>query len=104
MRKEKSGSGKAGSGKSKVRRDRSISYPKEEMADFVGCAPSNFLLWSEDVAKRDFSGKVRTATSITATHLAATINFTEITVTTTQLTRILDRLIGGGISLCGDGV
>jgi hypothetical protein len=31
-------------------------------------------------------------------------NFTEITITTPPLTRILDRLIGGGINLCGDGV
>ena len=32
------------------------------------------------------------------------INFTEITVTTTRLTRVLARLIGGGISPCGDVV
>lgn len=31
-------------------------------------------------------------------------NFTEITITTPPLTKILDRLIGGGIVLCGDGV
>jgi hypothetical protein len=31
-------------------------------------------------------------------------NFTEITITTPPLTRILDRLIGGGIILCGDVV
>jgi hypothetical protein len=42
--------------------------------------------------------QVRAATSVAATRLAVTINFTRITVTTTQLTRILDRLIRGGIS------
>ena len=31
-------------------------------------------------------------------------NFTEITITTPPLTRILDRLIGGGISPRGDVV
>jgi hypothetical protein len=31
-------------------------------------------------------------------------NFTEITITTPSLTRILDRLIRGGIILCGDVV
>jgi len=30
-------------------------------------------------------------------------NFTEVTITTPPLTRILDRLIGRGISLRGDG-
>jgi hypothetical protein len=32
------------------------------------------------------------------------ISFTEITVTTTQLTRVLDGLFGGGISPYGDDV
>ena len=31
-------------------------------------------------------------------------NFTEITITTPRLTSVLDSLIGGGISLCCDGV
>ncbi len=31
-------------------------------------------------------------------------NFTEITITTPPLTRILDRLIGGGINLYSDSV
>jgi hypothetical protein len=30
------------------------------------------------------------------------INFTEITVTMTQVTRVFTRLVGGGISPCGD--
>jgi hypothetical protein len=69
--------------------------------------------WSEDVGKQEFSGKIRpySATSVASTILAATgitvftiINFTEITVTATQLTRVLARLIGGGISPCGDVV
>ena len=42
----------------------------------------------------------RTATSVAATDFI-TYNFTEITITTPLLTRILDRLIGGGIILCG---
>jgi hypothetical protein len=73
------------------------SYPKE-MADFVGCALGHFLLWSEDLGKREFSGKGRAATH------RFYYNFTEITITTPPLTRILDRLIGGGISLYSDGV
>jgi hypothetical protein len=68
-----------------------ISYRKKKTTDFVGCAQGHFLLWSEDVRKREFSDFI-------------TYNFTEITITTPPLTRILDRLIGGGISLCGDGV
>jgi hypothetical protein len=47
----------------------------------------------EDVGKQEFSGKGCAATNVAAIYLAATdfitINFTEITVTTTQLTRIL---------------
>ena len=41
---------------------------------------------------------------VTATRLAARdfYNFTEITMTTPPLTRIIDRLIGGGIILCDD--
>jgi hypothetical protein len=70
-----------------------ISYRKEKTADFVGCAQGHFLLWSEDVGKREFSGKVRAATNVAATRLAATdfitYNFTEITITTPPLTRIL---------------
>jgi hypothetical protein len=81
-----------------------ISYRKEKTADFVSYTQGHFLLWSEDVRKQEFSGRVRAATGITATRLQATINFTRITVTVTQLTRILDRLIRGGISLCGDVV
>jgi hypothetical protein len=46
--------------------------------------------------------------NVAATRLAATdfiiYNFTEITITTPPLTRILDRLIRGGISLYSDGV
>ena len=91
LRKEDSGSGKAGSGH---------FLPQGE--------DGHFLLWSEDVGKREFSGKVRAATNVAATCLAATdfitYNFTEITITTPPLTRILDRLIGGGIILCGDVV
>ena len=30
--------------------------------------------------------------------------FTEVTITTPPLTRVFDRLIGGGISLCGNRV
>jgi hypothetical protein len=43
---------------------------------------------------------------VTATHLAATdfYNLTEITTTIPPLTRTHDRLIGGGISSCGDVV
>jgi hypothetical protein len=85
-----------------------ISYRKEKTADFVGCAQGHFLLWSEDVGKREFSGKVGAATNVAATRLVTTdfitYNFTEITITTPPLTRILDRLIGGGIILCGDVV
>jgi hypothetical protein len=46
-----------------------ISYRKEKTADFVGCAQGHFLLWSEDVGKREFSGKVRAATNVAATRL-----------------------------------
>lgn len=31
-------------------------------------------------------------------------NFTDITIATPPLTRIFNRLIGGGINSCGDGV
>ena len=31
-------------------------------------------------------------------------DLTEVTITTPSLTRVLNRLIGGGISLCGDSV
>ena len=50
--------------------------------------------------EQEFSGKVRAATNVAATR------FTEVTITTPPLTRVLDRLIGGGggISICGDGV
>ncbi len=41
-----------------------ISYRKEKAADFVGCAQGHFLLLSEDVGKREFSGKVRRATNV----------------------------------------
>jgi hypothetical protein len=64
----------------------------------AGC---HFLLLSEDVGKREFSGRVRAATSVAATDFI-TYKFTEITTSTPPLTRILDRLIGGGISPCGD--
>ena len=61
-----------------------------------------------NVRKQEFPGKVRAATNVTATRLAATdfitYNFTEITITTPPLTRILDHLIRGGIILCGDVV
>jgi hypothetical protein len=52
-----------------------------------------------------FTGKVRVATNAVATRSAAT-DFTEITTSTTTppLTKILDCLIGGGISACGDVV
>jgi hypothetical protein len=76
---------------------------QEKTADFVGCAQGHFLLWSEDVGKREFSGTVRAATNVAATDFI-TYNFTEITITTPPLTRILDRLTGGGIILCGDVV
>jgi hypothetical protein len=94
LRKEDSGSGKAGSGH---------FLPQGEDADFVGGAQDHFLLWSEDVGKRQFSGKVRAATNVAATDFT-TYNFTDITIATPPLTRILDRLIGGGIILCGDVV
>jgi hypothetical protein len=88
------------------RRDRCSSY-LEEMADFVGCAYGHFLLWSEDVGKREFSSKGTRShkrRSYTFSSHRFYYNLTEITITTPPLTRILDRLIGGGISLYGDGV
>jgi hypothetical protein len=39
-----------------------------------------------------------------SSHRFILYNFTEITITTPPLTRILDRLIGGGISLYSDVV
>jgi hypothetical protein len=62
------------------------------------------------MSKQDgnFSGKVHAPTNVAAIHLAAIdfiiYKFTEITITTPPLARILDRLIGGGIILCGDVV
>ena len=38
-------------------------------ADFVGCAQGHFLLWLEDVRKREFSGKVHPATNVASTRL-----------------------------------
>jgi hypothetical protein len=59
------------------------------------------------------TGKLRhdsvyAATSVAATHSAATdviiYKLTEITINTPLQARILDRVIGGGIILCGDVV
>jgi hypothetical protein len=36
-----------------------------------GAAQGHFLLWSEDVGKREFSGKGRAATNVAAIYLAA---------------------------------
>jgi hypothetical protein len=67
----------------------------------------------EDVGKWEFSGKVRAARNVAATSSAATrstavdfttYNFTEITITTPLMTRIVNRLFGGGIILCGNVV
>jgi hypothetical protein len=80
-----------------------ISY-REKTADFVGCEQDHFLLFlEEDVGKRQFSSKVRAATNVAAIDFI-TYNFTKITITTPPLTRILDRLIGRSISLCGNSV
>jgi hypothetical protein len=79
-----------------------ISY-REKTADFVGCEQDHFLLFLEDVGKRQFSSKVRAATNVAAIDFI-TYNFTKITITTPPLTRILDRLIRGSIIFCGDVV
>jgi hypothetical protein len=42
------------------------------------------------------------ASDCKVTTLILIYNFTEITITTPSLTRIVDRLIGGGISLYSD--
>jgi hypothetical protein len=40
-----------------------ISYPKEKtVVDFAGRAQSHFLLWSEDVGKRNFRQGTRNHT------------------------------------------
>jgi hypothetical protein len=67
------------------------------------------LLCSKDVGKQDsLADPLRAATNVVATNVAAirlvTTDFTKITITTLLLTRILDRLIGGGISLYSGGV
>ena len=63
-----------------------------------GTAAHRPLFASEDVGTRDYpADPPRAATDFC-------YNFTEITITTPPLTRIFDRLIGGGISLRGDGV
>jgi hypothetical protein len=54
------------------------------------------LLYKEDVGKREFLGKVRVAISVVAIDFII-YNFTKIIITTPPLTRILDRLIKGGI-------
>jgi hypothetical protein len=55
-----------------------------------------------------FSGRSATRSHKRRSHTFSShrfyYNFTEITITTPPLTRILDRLIGGGISLCSNGV
>jgi hypothetical protein len=50
---------------------------------FYNKLQSHFLLRAEDVGKREFSGKLRTATHLAGTDLLHknTIRFTEITVT-----------------------
>jgi hypothetical protein len=66
----------------------------------------------EDVGKRNFPARSaltqpHASHSQISSHRYYIINiiiFTEITVTTTQLTRVLARLIGGGINPCGDVV
>jgi hypothetical protein len=60
---------------------------------------------SEDVGMRGFSGKIsRSHKRRSHTFSSHRYNTTEITISTPQLTRIIDRLIGSGISLCGDVV
>lgn len=70
----------------------------------------SFLIWKimPLFADRRISGNWKFSAR-TATHLAAKdllhkniMKFTEVTVTRTLLTRILARLIGRGISPCGD--
>jgi hypothetical protein len=60
---------------------------------------------SDDIGKRNFPARYAQH-KVRATRLAATdfYIFTEITMTTPPLTRVLDRLIGGGIILCDDVV
>jgi hypothetical protein len=72
-------------------------------------AQGHFLLCSERVfggcREAEFYGKISRShkrRSHTFSSHRFYYNFTEITITTPPLTRILDRLIGRGISLCGD--
>jgi hypothetical protein len=44
-----------------------MQFLPKEMADFVGCAQGHFLLWSEYVGKREFSGNGNAATSVAGT-------------------------------------
>ncbi len=65
---------------------------------------------SEDVGKRNFPARSaltqpHASYSQISSHRNYIINiiiFIEITVTTTQVTRVLTRLIRGGINPCGD--
>ena len=67
---------------------------------------------SEDVGKRNFLARsaltqphaLYSQISSHRNYIINIIIFTEITVTTPQVTRVLARLIGGGINLCGDVV
>jgi hypothetical protein len=88
---------KAGSGKLEARRDRSI----------IGCAQGHFLLCSEDVGKRGLSGKVlRTRSHKRRSHTFRShrfyIKFYRDYYNHDTVIRILNHLIRGSISLCGN--
>jgi hypothetical protein len=77
------------------------------MADFVGCEQGHFLLnlnWKDGWETEWYAQPQTSQPHMYFSHRFFIYNFTEITITTPSLTRILDRLIGGGISLCGDDV
>ncbi len=63
---------------------------------------SHFLLL-EGCREAGFSGRSDTRSYKRRSHRLY-YNFTEITAATPPLTWNLDRLIRGGISLCGDGI
>jgi hypothetical protein len=83
MRKKKIQKWKAESEKPDVKKG-AFSYPKPKMAGKLQAAT---FCWPEDIGKSEFFG--------THSH-----TFTEVIVSTTQLTRVLTRLIGRGISPC----
>ena len=72
-----------------------ISYREEKTADFVWLRTGPLFALVGGCREREISGRVCAATNVAAIDFI-TYNFTEITITTPPLTRILDRLIKGG--------